>query len=265
MLFGENTWVDYVVAFEFCVDSGPGLYFMVHCGESACSATLDVAKWKLETGKWYQAHAMVWGDLMSFYCHDKARRMYQGNFKASERSATGGFGFRMPSESKARIRNIRYRRLSLPGQPFVPLPEGWIRLITPYDAIITVGTENAEGSWTEFEACFRLRNATKGLELTIRRTPNLRGQFEGNYESAKLVLPEGAAATSDWRDVRILVGPKDAALLVAGEEKARSAFSHLGAETILRPIQIGLGADQAGGKFELCDLKALVKKRGGGF
>ena len=120
-------------------------------------------------------------------------------------------------------------------------------------------------SWTQFEAKFRVRNVTAGMALAVQRTPNLRSQFENRYEEASLAVPAEAAKGSAWVEGRIVVGPKEAVLWLAGKEIARSAFSSVTSETILLPIRVGFLRSNAGGQLELRDLEVRVKARGGGF
>ncbi|MHC4777738.1 MAG: LamG domain-containing protein [Planctomycetota bacterium] len=292
IVYGEDTWVDYVMAFDFMIEKGGGFYFDVHCGVSGNVITIDRGRRGLKASNWYEVHVVVWGDFAVFYCHDNARQIWSGNYKGADHSTRGGFGFRLAENSKIQFKNVRYRRLSLPGQEFVPVRPGWIPLVTGDDTIVTVGSKQIEGatntwklkdgiltggseggfsfielgspSWTEFEFSFRVRNMAVGMEFEVRRTPDLTSQFSGKYESAKLEVPP-LASSSDWVDARIVVGPDSATIHISDKETASASFVPLTSDTILHPIRIGFNRKQAGGKMEMCAMKVKVDKRGGGF
>lgn len=292
LVHGEADWVDYNVSFEFQFLEEKGFSILVHAGDQ--SGQISVNYQGLQREKWYTVDLTVWGDFAFLYFYHRATMLGNANLRSCDRSGRGGFGFYLADGAAIAVRNIRSRRLSLPGRGYVPPPEGWHALHEPgrfvtgasvqaaretsgawvYDDAQALFRAASEGgdlflqlgspSWTRYAFSMEARGLKKGLTFELRRPSSPRSLINGEFECAAFTFPEDLIG-DDWKDVVVEASETDAVVTVAGVEAARAPFQAVEGSENTQPVRFGFAADQAGGALEFRNPRIRVTERKGGF
>ncbi|GEM_PF-3047059 len=291
--YGESSWRDYVLDFDFRVLKGRGFKLLLRVGEERNAILLYSSKgWKAE--QWFHTECVVWGEFAFVKIFTHVKSIYSKEFNAAKNSLQGGFGFHLSDGAQVLFRDVSFRRLDRPGQPFIPLPDRWFYLyrsgknITGALAVPATadkGTwtvksgvlkgETTEGgmfmllgspSWSRFEFAFDIRELKKGMILEVRLPEGPRGLVSGRYRTAEVEIPEILAMGSAWRKALLRVGETEVVLEIDAKPRAKSAFEPMESNEPLKPIRLGFRASShAGGRVELKGLRVRVHERGGGF
>jgi len=294
IVFGDASWVDYLLSFEFQFRKGETFFVLVHNDENVDS--ISVSSKSFDPAKWYVMDLIIWGDFAFLFAYDGVRQIGSRNLKSSMRSSKGGFGFQLNSDTEVAFRRVRYRRLNTPGKAWVAPPEGWHALhskgryvtggaVSPSDGSAGAWTNKDEGdyfhghsetgdlyfllgspSWSRFELRFEARNLVKGMVLEVRRPLSPRSMIEGPLDWAEVLLSEEDLPGSDWHQIWLKAVGEEIELLVDGIKKSASKYRSMPSTDVEQPFRMGFRrGSHTGGKVDFRNLQVRVTERDGGF
>jgi len=292
--FGDPSWVDYVFRAAFRLEEGTGIRLAVRVGEAGNEVELADPRQPLEVGVWHEVLCLVWGEFVVLGRFREGSLEFRKILRGDRPSDRGGFGFRLEPGTRVRIRNVRFRRLSRPGQPLV-LPKidgepiGGETLFWALPDMVASRIADAEGwemsggilrgtagagispvgigspAWRRFRFDFSLRNLKGRLRIIVSRFDDLQDFGNRVVQESRLVLEPRHVAGPGWIPCRIDV-TEDEVRYHCGTRQERETFERPEKEGIPQPLAFALkGARSEAGRVEIKDLSVRVLSRTKGY